>query len=374
MINHAVHPAWCVIDLGAFSHNVLQVRSIVGSGVRIFACLKGDALGCGAEQIAIAAEAAGVDGLTFADAELAIACRDKGVTLPMLIYPGPLAEAAGTLGRYGLMPSLSTLEDVRDWSKKARSNTKVFLKLDGGGLRAGALPAQAAEVARAIVQSGNLVLAGVYGHPMVSYGFDDGKFTEAQINILLETICSLATKGLSGPVRMISSSATLLEFPRADLNAVDPGRLLLGMFFPSLPERGRKWKPALAAIRARIVMKKAITSSDEVPQAPFFQKRPECIGLIPLGWGDGFPRKMPAEASVLIRGRRVKLVGPAHLELLRVDLTDIPDAEVGDEVTLLGQSGTEEISIGDICTQWGVDELDIYTGICRRLPKVYLNR
>jgi alanine racemase len=107
--------------------------------------------------------------------------------------------------------------------------------------------------------------------------------------------------------------------------------------------------------------------------APFLTLRPGMrIGLIPYGWSDGFPRTMPERAEVLVRGRRVRLLAPSHSELLRVDLTDVPEAELGDEVVLLGRSGGETITLAELATQWGMTPGELPPMIGRTLRRVYL--
>lgn len=374
MLERTFRPTWCEIDLSAVAHNIGELRSIVGPAVAIYVCLKGDALGSGAEAVALRAEAAGANGLTFGNIDSAIRCRQAGVSLPILLYPSCLPSAAPALELYDLMPTVSTLADVSSWSSKTKSKLRVFLKIDAGGLRAGAFPQQAAQVASAVVASDRLELAGVYGHPMTSYGFDDASYTKRQIDGFLEAITSIERAGLSIPVRMVSSSAIILENPSADLNAIDPGRLVLGMKFPAIAEREREWRPALVGLRSRLVMAKSLADMGEVEPAPFIKLRCDMkIGLIPFGWSDGYPREIPRNATALVRGRRAPLLGPVHSELLRIDLTDVPEAEVGDDVVLLGTSGSETITLSDLSEQWGMNELDIYSTIGKTLPRIYLS-
>ena len=78
------------------------------------------------------------------------------------------------------------------------------------------------------------------------------------------------------------------------------------------------------------------------------------LGLIPYGWSDGYPKRIPENATALLHGKRVRLLGPTHSELLRVDLTDVPDARIGDEVVLLGRQGNDEIDLEELSAQWKV--------------------
>ena len=348
------------------------LRDMVGPSVAVFVCLKGDANGCGDIEVGRTVEAAGAAGLAFGNLDRAVAARQAGLAAPILLYPTCLPEQAPGLEQQGLMPTISTLEDVASWSAHARS-LPVFLKLDGGGFRAGALPHEAAAVARAIADSDTLHLAGVYGHPMTSYGPVDAGYTNAQIASCLSALAAIADAGIEAPVRMLSSSAIILSNPEADLNAIDPGRLVLGVGFPAAVGRERSWRPALVGLRSRLVMVKSLADPGAVMPAPFLPLRPGMrLGLIPYGWSDGYPRRMRKDAYVLIRGRRAPLLGPTHSELMRVDLTDIPDAELGDEVVLLGRSGDAAISLQDLADQWGVAAGELMPQIGKTLRRVYV--
>ncbi|MES2939841.1 MAG: alanine racemase [Pseudomonadota bacterium] len=368
-----LRPSWAEVDLDAVAFNVRQIRALVAPGVRVFTCMKCDACGCGAVEVARAVEQAGGDGLAFGDVDAALACRRAGVALPILLYPSCLPDAAPLLARERLMPSLSTLADVRAWDAAADAPLDVFLKIDGGALRAGALPDAAAQVAAAIHASRHLRLAGAYGHP-VAYGLADPRYEAEQI-AAIERAFDAVARAVPLPVRMLSSSEIFLKHPRLDGDAVDPGRLVLGMDFPAVPERDCAWRPALAGIKSRLVMAKDVDLAGDVVAAPYFPLRPGMrIGLIPLGWDAGLPRKLPQEPCVLVRGRRVRLLPPVHAELTRVDLTDVPEAAVGDEVVLLGEGDGARIDIATFCALWSMQPLDLHTGLAGRLPKRYLGQ
>jgi alanine racemase len=370
----AQRPTWSEFDLSAVADNIATLRDMVGPEVNIFVSVKGDANGCGDIAVSRVAEAAGVAGVAFGNLDRAIAAREAGLRLPILLYPTCLPDDAPTLEQYGLMATLSTLEDVAKWSACARQ-LKVFLKLDGGGFRAGALPHEAPQVARAIAASATLQLAGVYGHPITSFGWADERYVNAQISACLGAIRAIEDAAVAVPIRMVSSSAIILTNPEADLNAIDPGRLMLGQRFPAGQERERVWRHALVGLRSRLVMVKSLADIRDMMPAPFLELRPGMrLGLIPFGSSDGYPRPMPQNASALVRGCRVRLLSPVHSELIRVDLTDVPEAETGDEVVLLGASGELTITVDDLAEQWGVDTAEVYASVGRSIRRVYVER
>ena len=371
-IDAFVRPSWCEIDLDAPLSNLKTLRRLLDAETQIFVCLKSDAMGLGARAVAKVLDAAGVDGLAFGTIDQALDCRAAGVSAPMLIYPSCLPEQADILRRNTLMPSLSTRNDVAAWDAQAGPPLDVFLKIDAGGYRAGAFADQAPAVARAITQSRHLRLAGIYGHPMASYGVGGDSYTEDQIDEFLRALALIRAEGIEPPISMVSSSEIVLRYPQADLTAVDPGRLIVtGIDFPAAPARAETWRSPLGAIKSRLVMTKDLPF-DPAVAAPFVDREKVTrIGLIPLGWSDGLPTKPPHGWEVLIRGQRTGLLGPVHSELTRVELSHLPEAEIGDEVTFLGRDGPEEITLTDLAGHWQMDPLDIYVSLVKFLPKHY---
>lgn len=120
-------PTCCEIDLGAVAHNLRQLRGLSGPDVAIYVCLKGDANGCGAVEVARRAEAEGVAGLAFGNVDSALACREAGIASPILLYPSCLPEIAPLLEQKRLMPTLSTLADVAAWDDAARGHLSIDL-------------------------------------------------------------------------------------------------------------------------------------------------------------------------------------------------------------------------------------------------------
>ena len=366
-------PTWCEIEVSAIEHNVRQLRSLIGVDVQIYVCLKGDASGCGAVEVAIASERAGANGFAFGNIDSAISCRLAGVKLPILLYPTCLPESAPVLLQHSLSPTVSTLDDVQRWNSKATSILPVFLKIDSGGFRAGAFPNEAVVVASAVHSSPNLKLAGVYGHSLSGYGVEDPLGVTRHIQEFIKAIAAIDAAGIPAEIRICSSSELVLNHPEADLNAVDPGRLICGIGFSSSEDRQRLWKPALVGLKSSLVMRKNLANVGDVSPAPFVKgKLGLVIGLVPIGWSDGYPKKLAAGAYALIRGKPATILGPVHSEMVRVDLTGIPDAEVGDEVVFLGASNDASIDLENLANQWGMPIFDVYCRVGKSVPRVYL--
>ena len=370
-----LRPTWFEIDLDAVAHNLRQLRRMVGSDVAIFACLKRNAYGCGAVQVARVMQREGADAIAVGNINDALAMRAARVSLPILLYPNCLASDAGpAVVRHQLMPTISGLDDVAAWEQAADGGTlDAFAKIDVGLFRGGAMTREAPALLRRIEDSDVLRLAGAYAH---LHGYDPttgDDYAAWQFENFQTVMREAASHGIDVPVRMVASTSVVLQHPEMDLNGVDPGRVLYGLKPSPVASRDLAMRPAVRAWKSRLILAKWIEPEDAGGFAgPFPVRERRRIGVLPLGWGDGIPRRISGQAEVLVGGRRVPVVGPVHLEHMRVDLTDVPDAGVGDEVVFLGTQGKEAITLDQLADCWGIDALDFLGGMRDHIARVYL--
>ena len=370
-----LRPTWFEIDLDAVAHNLRQLRGIVGSGVVIYACLKRNAYGCGAVPVARVMQREGADAIAVGNVNDALAIREARVSLPILLYPNCLASDAGpAVVRHRLMPTISGLDDVAAWEQAAHGGTlDVFAKIDVGLFRGGTMPREALALLCRIAASKALRLAGAYAH---LHGYDPttgDDYAAWQFENFQTAMREAASHGIDVPVRMVASTSIVLQHPEMDLNGVDPGRILYGIKPSPVASRDLPMRPAVRAFKSRLILTKWIEPEDAGGFAgPFPIRERRRIGVLPIGWGDGIPRRIPAQAEALVGGRRVPVVGPVHLEHMRVDLTDVPDAAMGDEVEFLGTQGAETITLDQLAGCWGIDALDFLGGMRDHIARVYI--
>ena len=370
-----LRPTWFEIDLDAIAHNLRQLRRMVGSGVAIYACLKRNAYGCGAVPVAQVMQREGADAIAVGNIDDALAIREAQVSLPILLYPNCLVSDAGpAVMQHRLMPTVSSLDDAAAWEQAANGGTlDAFAKIDVGLFRGGAMPREAPALLRRIADSNVLRLAGAYAH---LHGYDPttgGDYAAWQFRNFQAVMRAAASHGIDVPVRMVASTSVVLQHPEMDLNGVDPGRILYGLKPSPVPERDLPLRPAVRAWKSRLILTKWIEPEDAGGfPGPFAVPERRRIGVLPLGWGDGIPRRVPPRAAGMVDGRRVPVTGPVHLEHMRVDLTDVPDAEVGDEVAFLGTQGTDSITLDELTDCWGIDALDFLGGMRDHIARVYV--
>ena len=369
-----LRPTWFEIDLDAIAHNLRQLRRMVGPGVAIHACLKRNAYGCGAVAVAGVMEREGADALAVGNIDDALAIREAGVSLPILLYPNCLASDAGpVVMRHRLMPTISDVDDVAAWERAADGGAlDVFAKIDVGLFRGGAMAREAPALLHRIADSNVLRLAGAYAH---FHGYDPATgddYAQWQFRKFQAVMGEAASRGIDVPVRMVANTSVVLQHPEMDLNGVDPGSILFGLKPSPVPSRDLSMRPAVRAFKSRLILTKWIEPQDAGGfTGPFPVGERRRVGVLPLGWGDGIPRRIPGQAVALTSGRRVPVLGPVHLEHMRVDLTAAPDAAVGDEVAFLGTQWEESITIDELTECWGIDGLDFLGGMRDHIPRIH---
>nr|WP_183997242.1 alanine racemase [Rhizobium wenxiniae] len=358
------------IDLEAIRHNYRQLRAQLGGHVKVYACLKRNGYGCGAGPVAAALASEGAYGFAVASLMDAIAIRREGVSHPLLLYPGPGIAAARTIEALGLTVSISSIDELRQW-RSVIGSLSVFIKVDLGFFRAGATPLSVCDLLAAAEDDQRVRVEGIYAH-MSELPPAGSQMAQAQYGRMRAVVMHAERLGLRPPLVMMSSTNGVLNHPEMDFDAVDPGALFFGVAEGSLGSRSMPLQPALKTVRTRLVSVKRVDRSlGTVPEIAGL-RRGMLLGVIGMGWGDGLPRQLPPNVTALVRGRRARLLPPSHLEHIRIDLSDVPDARFGDEVVLLGKQAHQTITHEEIASQWGTDVVGLYGLLRDHIPKIYL--
>jgi alanine racemase len=357
------------VDLAALAHNVTTVREVVGAQTRLFAAVKADAYGFGLEQVAQTIVDAGVDALAMADPVDALRARRVGIEVPILLYPGALFddELLDKAAHHELTLTITDRESARLLSRHARRPIEVFLKVDVGMERLGAAPGETVAVAEAVKALANVRLAGVYTHMHVGRGSDSAAYFRWQIRRFERALADLRQKGIEVPLAMAASSPALALMREPLFDAVDPGHLIYGMA-PPVPGQIAGLRPVFRSLRTRIIQSKAVERSEFTEDAPFDVQPGMRIAVLPIGRADGL--QFLTTGEVLLQGRRCPIVGKLSLEHVRIDISAVPGATVGDEVVIIGQQDGEEITLEQVCRKTGLDEVGTTIAMGCSIPRI----
>lgn len=325
------------IDLGAIDHNVRQVRQLVGDATKIVTALKANAYGFGLEPVARTVAAAGADVIALADLSDAVLLRERAILAPILLYPGNLidAESVRAIQAYGFMPTVYDLDVARAYASLATDSIRVLVKVDVGLERFGVTTTQAVSVVKEVQALDMLEVHGVYVHIDVPESPRAGEYIHWQFSRYSQICNALEDAGLSISMKMAASSAVLGFSLAMRMSAVDPGHMLFGLRPPGPREVDVTLRPAFHALKSRLIHTRFIDRSEYLDMVPFAIRENMRFGVIPMGLRDGMANVNGGE--VLVRGKTVSILGSPSLEHTRIDLTDVPDARVGDEVVIIGE-------------------------------------
>jgi alanine racemase len=368
-----------VIDLGALCDNAALIGRVV-DGAAVCAVIKADAYGHGSVPVARALEKSGAcAALAVSLVEEGVALRDAGVQLPILVMGPAQAGGHAELVARQLTPVASERGDLDALAAigRARANpVAIHLKVDTGMGRLGIAPGELVGVVERILSDADaLALEGICTH-MASADLPDvataAAVTGAQLTCFAGVLADARAAGASPRLVHAANSAGAFRFPTARFDMVRPGIALYGNGIAVPPvELGRLRQ--VMQLESEVVQIRAVDAGQAVSYGGLWRAdRPSRIAVIPVGYADGYPRRLTGSAEALVRGRRCPVVGAISMDMTLVDVTALAhDARVGDAVVLLGAQGDQSISTAELADRAGLTEYEITCGISRRVPRIY---
>ncbi|MDD5135936.1 MAG: alanine racemase [Candidatus Omnitrophica bacterium] len=364
-------PTWAEIDLRAIEHNFKQVRRLVGKETNIMIVVKANAYGHGIVEVSKVLERLGVDYLGVATTDEAVRLRENGIKTPILVLGSVLPDEVKVLIRNNITLTLCN-EDLLEAIRKETADglkAKVHIKVDTGMGRIGVWHEEALHFIKNLAQEKHIVIEGIYTH-FSSAGRDDF-FTNYQIESFEKLLARLEGFDIRVPLRHAANSIATVDFKRSHLNLVRPGLIIYGMYpkhtFPKLI----KLKPALS-LKTKIVYIKETPPGRSISygRTHVTQKHTR-IATLPIGYADGYARNLSNRASVLVRGRYAPVVGKVTMDQTMIDIGHIRGVKIGDEVTLVGCQGREEIRMEKLARLAGTIAYESVCSISNRVPRVY---
>ncbi len=361
------------VDLDAVAHNVAVLKDLVAPA-ELCVVVKADGYGHGSEDVAAVAVAAGADRLAVALVEEGKELRDVVIDEPVLVLSQTPPAAMVDAFAAGLNPTFDTTEGVTPAAPTAGGTPwPVQLKVDTGMHRVGCDPADAVDLARAVLDAG-LELQGTFTHLAVA-DEPDRPETDEQLEIFAAVLAELAAAGIDPGLRHAANSAAALVHPAARLDLVRVGIATYGVPPSADLELPVPLEPAMN-VRAEVSRVRSVAAGEGVSYGLRHRFRsPARLAVVPLGYADGVPRRLgELGADVLIGGVRRPMRGVVTMDQLVVEVTDGPEVAVGDEVVLIGRQGDEEITTGEWAEMLGTISYEIVCGFGPRLPRRHLTR
>jgi alanine racemase len=361
------------VDLAALRKNADVIAACVGPGVGVMAVVKADAYGHGAVACARALERK-VWGFAVSLVEEGIELRRGGIEAPVIVLGSFYGYSHRDVVAYRLTPVIGDEADLDRFARAAEeldaARLGVHLKIDTGMSRLGLRPERLETFAAALARATRIEVTGLCSHLADADG-PDARPTEEQLAVFESARAALERLGVRPQVVHVANSAGTVRFPHARFDLVRPGLALYG-YSPSSGAAFAGLTPALA-IKSRVVSLRELPAGATISYAGLY-RTPEAarIATVPIGYADGYTRRLTGRAQVLVGGRRVPVVGAITMDMCMADVTAVPSVKLGDEVVLLGQQAGERLTADELAAWAGTIPWEIFCGISKRVPRVYL--
>ena len=370
--------AWVEIDLAAIAHNVTQIKRLLQNQTDLMAVVKADAYGHGAIAIAQAALQAGATWLGVATIPEGIELRESGIQAPILILGATYTpEQIRAIALWNLQPTLCTPKQALVFAETMAtlphvSPLPVHLKLDTGMSRLGTDWQAATEFAQLVDRLPNLSIASIYSH-LATAESRDRTVVNQQQQRFEAAIAQIQAVGITPPKLHLANSAGTLTDATLHYDMVRVGLALYGLYPAAHLKSVLTLKPVLQ-VKARITQLKTIQAGTGVSYGHrFVADREMAIAVVGIGYADGIPRNLSNQMGAIVQGQIVPQIGAITMDQLMLDVSQVPNLQEGDVVTLLGQDGKASISAEDWAETLGTISWEILCSFKHRLPRVAVN-
>lgn len=362
------YSTWLEIDLNALKQNVAEVIKMTGTDV--MAVIKANGYGHGMRPIAQACVAGGATWCGVARIEEALALRRAGISTRILVLGFTPASKIPEAIEHNITVALFNAELAQTYLEYVRihgGTLRAHVKVETGMGRLGMPVEVVAPFLRALKNS-PIQVEGIFTH-FARADEPNSDSTPNQIRIFNTLLNELDSQGLKPEIVHSANSAAILNFPASYYDLVRPGDLIMGMAPDSAQPLPPQYKPTLTW-KARLISVRNFPAGQGISYgSTYVTRKEERIGVIPIGYGDGFRRV--DNQQVLVGGKRVNIVGRVCMDQCMLQLDDVPDAKIGDEVVLIGKQGSEFISVDEVAQRWGTINYEVVCGLAERLPRIY---
>ena len=368
---------YAAVDLDAICYNMEHMHANLKPGTRMIGVIKTDGYGHGAVPIGRELEKLDyVFGYAVATAEEALILRHAGITKPILILGYTFPYCYEELIRQEVRPAVfrqDTIDELAACAARLHKTVKVHIKVDTGMTRVGIRPDESGlAFVDKVLHTEGIELEGIFTH-FARADETDKSCARKQLDRFREFIRQIEKSfDYSIPVKHCSNSAGIVELPEANMDVVRAGITLYGLW-PS-DEVSRDivpLKPALT-LKSHIVYIKEVDEGVAISYGgTYVTPKKMRVATIPVGYGDGYPRGLSNKGHVLIRGKKAPILGRVCMDQFMVSVEDIPDAQEGDEVTLIGTDGAEQITMEELGGLSGRFNYELACDLGKRIPRVY---
>ena len=361
---------WLEIDLRVLENNFKILSET--TGCKVMPIVKANAYGHGLEKVTQRLEKAGAEWFGVARIEEGLLLREAGVKARILVlgYTAPVRVPHAIRNDVTLtVYDHQVAEQYATQAKNVKGILRLHAKIDTGMGRLGVPPLEAIPFLKLINESSHMELEGVFTH-FARADEPNENDTDFQLQKFQTLLKEMEHAGIKPSIIHASNSAGSLAYQKARFDLVRAGIALYGLPPSNEVDLPETIKPALTW-KTRLISLKKLPAGHGVSYGfKYYTKKQEQIGVIAVGYADGLRRRQGNK--VLVRGKRASVVGNVCMDQCMLQMDHIPDAEIGDEVVLIGRQGDDEITATEIADDWGTINYEVICGLASRMPRVYL--
>jgi len=373
--NHK-YRSWVEVDLDNFSHNWSEVKRLVAPGVKILQVVKADAYGHGAIEISNIAVKNRAAFLGVANADEGAQLRVSGINAPIFILSPATTSEIDEIVKYNLTPSVSDLGFAGELQKRFRkmgARRPIHIEVDTGMGRGGTIHHEAFNMVRECLEFPNIIVEGIFSHLSLSE-IEDDDYNRVQWKLFRGLLDKLEENNMRIPIRHMSNSGGILNFPKFKLDMVRPGIMSYGVYPSPAASTKADLLPVMSFKTSVILLRNFPKDCGIGYGKTYVTHKPARIATIPVGYGDGYGFILSNQGDALIRGKRAPIVGRISMDMCAIDVSDVNGCEVGDEVILMGRQGNEYISANEIAKKAKTISYEVLCVLGKRAPRVFINK
>jgi alanine racemase len=370
-------PTWTEISLDNLAFNFHSVKSFIGEKYKYMAIVKADAYGHGAVECAKLLESEGIDWFGVALPEEGIELRKAGIRKLILCLGGFWDGQETYLLNHNLTPVIFQIEKARNLNSIAGARgtiANIHIKIDTGMGRIGVRYDEFSDFAERLKDFKNLRVEGLMTHFAAADNLSENDFTNDQIRRFYKALEILKEKGFNPVYNDLANSPGAVAHENARGNMVRLGGILYGLGGDVLPKEIVKpeLKPVLS-LYTRITNLKKVPKGESLGYSrTFFTKRNSIIATVPIGYQDGYTRRLSNCGQAIVNGVIVPVVGRISMDWTIIDVTDVPKVRINDKIILIGEQNQLRVAAEDLAKKTGTISYEITCGIDRRVRRIYV--
>ncbi len=361
------------IDLRALEENYYALKGLLRPPAKLLCVIKADAYGHGAVEAGRRLESLGVSYFGVASVEEGKELREQGIRADILVLAGLMPwDRCDTFVEYNLTPTVGTfeaLEKVASFTGKKR--LKIHLKLDTGMGRLGFVAEELPELTKRLKSLRAVEIEGVMSHFPCSEKRDDRGLQ--QVARFAENLDALRKAGVAPRFAHMANSGAICNYPEAHFDLARPGVMLYGAYPDQALREKISLKPVMKWV-SRIAFVRTFPPGCPLSYGGCYVTERETtrVAYLPIGYADGYPRALSNCGSMLIAGKRCRILGTVCMDWVFVDVTDLPGVGPGDEVVVMGGAEEGTVTADEMAEQIGTIPYEVLCNVSKRIPRSYV--